>query len=81
MCGCMSNHSMTGHDHDEPQSVAQSQAIPVAVVPASDYKCTHCGYPLQYVFTVVLLARQVLDIDRKRWMRVAAVRYPLVAVE
>ncbi len=45
MCGCMLMHATM--DHSGHQSAQVTGNAPAAVAPASDYKCAHCGFPLQ----------------------------------
>ncbi len=49
MCGCMSMHATMKHEEHQP--ALQSANAPVVVAaPVSDYKCLHCGFPLQAGF-------------------------------
>ncbi|MHB8778159.1 MAG: zinc ribbon domain-containing protein [Anaerolineales bacterium] len=45
MCGCMLMHATMNHAGHQP--ALQSTSVPVAAVPASDYKCAQCAFPLQ----------------------------------
>ncbi len=45
MCGCMLMHAAM--DHDGQQTAPQARSAPVAAAAVSNYKCAHCGYPLQ----------------------------------
>ncbi len=50
MCGCMLMHATMNHDGHQaaPQAGgAPAASAPVAAASASDYKCAHCGFPLQ----------------------------------
>ncbi len=45
MCGCMLMHAAMSRDGHQP--APQTGNAPVAAAPVSDYKCAHCGFPLQ----------------------------------
>lgn len=53
MCGCMIMHATMDHSGHQPAPQAGSSPnvhAPVTAVPTSDYKCAHCGFPLQKDF-------------------------------
>jgi len=45
MCGCMLMHATMNHEEHQP--APQSGNVPFASALTSDYKCAHCGFPLQ----------------------------------
>lgn len=45
MCGCMSMHATMNHEGYQP--TPQSGSVPIVAASASNYKCAHCGFPLQ----------------------------------
>lgn len=50
MCGCMLMHTVMNHDGHQTAPQAgnvPASSAPHAVVSATEYKCTHCGFPLQ----------------------------------
>jgi len=47
MCGCMLMHATMNHDGHQTAPQAGNIPAPIAVASVSDYKCAHCGFPLQ----------------------------------